>query len=211
MLARSPRSGSSSDGSTPRACRARWTPAGARSRLRAVSWPPATEWAGHSLCPGYDRLSRAPTAAWDDRCSKPGKRPGRSWRPRSAALPKPAALTAPPVAEDDRQRQNAKVMRNQSLDVADIRRARHQQQQSGDEEPGDVPGAVVDCSSPRRPRGTSAGRRRCALHPVLGIGSCRIGSAVRSFWHIDRRLQPIRAVTRQRLRPLGRMVDDRLR
>lgn len=73
---------------------------------------------------------------------------GGAWHRRArggwAALPDPAAPAAPQVADQDEERHGGEPDQVQVLDVADVVAAQHRQQEHDDDQPGEVPGAVID-------------------------------------------------------------------
>ncbi len=69
---------------------------------------------------------------------------------RVRRLPEPAAAAAPQVAHQNEQRECGEPDQEPVLDVADVVSAQHGQQEDHDDQPGDVPGAVIDpAPSPR--------------------------------------------------------------
>ena len=59
-------------------------------------------------------------------------------------LSEPAAPTTPPVAHQDEERQDGEPEQVPVLDVTDVVAAQHRQQEDDGEQPGGIPGAVVD-------------------------------------------------------------------
>lgn len=75
-----------------------------------------------------------------------------AWYRRVRRLPEPAAVAAPQVAHQDEERERGEHDQEPVLDVADVVPAQHGQQKDHDEQPGGVPGAVIDPAPPPRCR-----------------------------------------------------------
>lgn len=75
-----------------------------------------------------------------------------AWYRRVRRLPDPAAAAAPQVAHQDDDRERGKRDQEPVLDVADVVSAQHGQQKDDDDQPGGVPGAVIDPAPPPRCR-----------------------------------------------------------
>jgi len=67
---------------------------------------------------------------------------------RVRRLPEPAAAAAPQVAHQNDEREDGKRDQEPVLDVADVVSAQHRQQEDHDQQPGGVPGAVIDPAPP---------------------------------------------------------------
>lgn len=75
-----------------------------------------------------------------------------AWYRRVRRLPEPAAAAAPQVAHQNDERERGEPDQEPVLDVADVVSAQHRQQEDHDEQPGGVPGAVIDPAPPPRCR-----------------------------------------------------------
>lgn len=75
-----------------------------------------------------------------------------AWYRRVRRLPQPAAAAAPQVAHQNDERERGEPDQEPVLDVADVVSAQHGQQEDHDDQPGGVPGAVIDPAPPPRCR-----------------------------------------------------------
>lgn len=75
-----------------------------------------------------------------------------AWYRRERRLPEPAAAAAPQVAPHHEERERGEHDQKPVLDVADVVSAQHGQQKDHDDQPGGVPGAVIDPAPPPRCR-----------------------------------------------------------
>jgi cytochrome c biogenesis protein CcdA len=71
---------------------------------------------------------------------------------RLRRLPEPAAAAAPQVAHQHEERERGETDQVPVLDVADVVSAQHGHQEDDDDQPGGVPGAVIDPAPPPRCR-----------------------------------------------------------
>lgn len=75
-----------------------------------------------------------------------------AWYRRVRRLPEPAAAAAPQVADQHDEGERGEDDQKPVLDVADVVSAQHGQQEDHDDQPGGVPGAVIDPAPPPRCR-----------------------------------------------------------